>query len=882
MNEIDEKLEKALVKNYLKVQKKELEVIEKNKKLLSDFGVKSETITKTLEKESSVLETNIKKTEKMASREITEIMEKDKLYREAITSEMAILESHNKEEFVAIEDAHAATDKRIKSEIETINMDYQKKLELKKKSLEKELLSHQSEIEKAKKNIAKESMELETKFKAKKKIYDELVESINAEKNLKIDTISHDLDKKVEALLADIAAEEARFAKESEQAGPSYQVELTEVEREINHDLDQYDAKFASLKSTLESKIARHEKFMNKNIKDNDQRAAKQHRKEIILLRKNGEKELRLLTAEFNNNSKDAIVKRKEFVKNSIEQANALEKKSIEFREEKRYLISLQKAESYSEIERVKFEYGKLLLDQQEKFDIVIRDHDISNTELIRKNDKILEEINQAKILIDLNVLKAEKISEQEYLIGLKNKEKEIKNNDIQFESKTKEAKLQLKIAEAKLEFDHRLAKQKLVHDMEVASKNNSIEIHKLDFERQNSIIKGHQRYQLLVNNMMENKARFISEYHETEINNRYDLKLKFMEEHKESIKIDKAKIFQQINAICEMEHNIYKEKKTAISKDLLKDLKQYESKNQGIIERLVLERDTLESNNRKNESKELTRHIEEKIEELRLGMEKRNDRITSETSLLDKGLEEVAQRQGKLLVDYELYYINELSKIQIEMDQVQAERETEIARVKEKYANTTEQSQTHYNQASIICEDAVKESNDFLQKRINADTESIRKARDLFASQQAASKQLLDDYIAEAKVEKEQCADAVQLEISHSEEEFEAKINVLKEKMNLAEEDYNAAVTRQTESLHQALANIDKNCNNELSSISSQFLEKENGTKANVAEIDRSILSQDKNLDALKKTIKKDYDASLMKELTVLNQRLVQELKAI
>ncbi|MBN2605131.1 MAG: hypothetical protein JXR62_04820 [Bacilli bacterium] len=882
MEDMNEKLEKTLHKNYAKVQKKELEVSETTEILAKNFASEVALLAKQLKQESTAHKGSDKDIKSKYKDELGTIKESHQSQLDSITSEISIQESKYQKELVDIKEAHSADSEKINKEISKVNKEFQKQLDLLKKQNDKDLSLNQVEMEQAKEKATLEIKELEAKFSVEKERYDGIVASLNAEKNEKIDKLSESLNKKVEALTQEIQNEENKIATKLEESVPKYQKGLEAIEKGIDFEQDQYDTKLVAMRSTLESKIARHEKFMNKNIKDNDQRAAKQHRKEIIALQKNGEKELKLLAIEFEEKTKDTVLKRKAYIKENFEKINLLSKKIVEYREERLFKISTTKAEAYSEIEDIKFEYSKLLLEEQHKFDEIIRDHSNKLAELNRKHSLMFEGINHARNLLNLQFDKAKKIVDQNNFIELSYKKKELTRNELQIESKNDNAKLELNLAIAELESNAKFAKMKLIHDIELNKRNELMEQYNIDLNRQVSVNKNQLAYQGKVRELFESRAKLLFEYDDLEVNNRFDLKIKFIRDQIEVLSKDKDKIIQKIEETFKDEQELYVNQKMKISTELQAELTDFETNAIKELDSLVAKRDALDPKEFKKEAKEFERVITEKREELRLGLETRKNAISLKTSLFDIGLAQVNSKREKSLADYDAFFNIELGKLQSEIEYLQDTRDQEIADCKGRYAKTNEAAQDYYNQASKTCDNAINESKEFLQARVQSENKFIENAENLIRKQETELKLQLKEYIENMQLDKQNSEEKLNEKIRIADQELAAKVDSAKVLLDNAELEYEALVEKQVEIFDKKNADIERDFSVELSRISTQFTEKESLKRSKILDIERLIANQARNLENLKKTLKRDFEIALSKELSALDQRLAQDLKTI
>ena len=882
MSEKNGNVEKMLNSNYLNVQKSQLETENQANVLFEKFSKNNTSNSKKLTTEQKEVKVQSK-----------EIKAKYKVNLDSINTDynkhLEDLSKRNKaaedESTAKIEKAIAlkeSQDSKLNKAIEKANKDFVKQEENLLKNYEADVLKSNKDKEqinvKAKEDVddnAKNLQNIKEKHEAK-------VASLNEKIAEKINKLTEVSNKKIVKVNEDIAKEEVKTAKNIEDLKPGFDKKLVDAEERIGEEKGVFNTKNEAIKSTLESKVARHEKFMNKNIKDNDQRAAKQHKKEIAILQKSGERELKILTNEHNEKFKVVDSRKRVLVQENLEAIATLSKKLIQYREEKLYQIESYKVILNSDAEVLKLNTSSQVQDEINKYNENERDHHIKVAGIVLKQEIDLEQEDDVQAKLHITFDKENGVNKVQQDEALEIKAKELKLVDAQKDLTEKIANLNKSLELVKLENETKVAEKKLVLDIKVNEEDEIIEGHNLDFINQSLISQENLEFQTEVKSLFEAREEAILSYEELEITNRTELKISFLEAQKARIEADKEIMIAKINSAFEVEQVLYDtEREKASSKDL-EELKIYEEEANNEIKKITDKRNALDPKAYKKEIRDLDQEITDSRDELNAYVHTKRESITSNTVLFDKGISEVNARREKSIEESNLFFSQEVGRIENAIDLIGKNKASEINDAKSRRVNTFESTSLLLQNAQLRNNLLIEESTAYKMSRIQNENDVIKDFKDIFEKQKFGFKETLDEKISDLESE-------IKIEESHNkenisklEEESEEKINDLNRQLKDVESAEVNSLDKQG-SVHKAkYSNIEQQESIKVNNIKGEFSDKENIYRVNISEIDKASSNESKSFETTKKTIKKEYEVSLSKNLGDLISKLQQDIKGM
>lgn len=875
-------IEKTLNINYLKVQKAEIGVTEKTSDLKKGFLKNTANHLKDFKAEQKAVEAQKKavKAKFKASLDSININHK-KHFGDLLEKTKEVEENYvsNLEKVTASKETDEA---KLNKAIKEIEKDYLKEVESLLKGYESNIAKSNKEKEQIDAKALSDVENLNKKLQDAKEKHLEKVSSFNEKIAEKIDKLTELSDKKIAKENADILKEEEKNAKSIEDLKPGFDKKLAEVEEKVALEKQQFDTKYVAIKSTLDSKVARHEKFMNKNIKDNDQRAAKQHKKEIAILQKNADKELKILTNEHNEKFKVVNSKRKLLIQENLESIATLTKKLITAREEKLYQIESHKVILSKDVDGIKLETDLKVQEAINKLNEVERDNLVKSSGIVLKQKLDVEQEDDSQVKLKVEFDKQNEInkikSEQELAI----KNKELKLIDSKLELKIKLMELKKAIELSKIENETKVSEKELVLDIKVNEENEIIEYHNIDFVCQSQLSSENLSFQTEIKSLFEGREEVILAYEELELANRASLKVKFLEAQKTRIEADKEVVIAKINGAFETEQILYDEEREKASSKDLEELKIYEEEANDAIKKITDKRNALDTKAYKKEIKDLDNDINDSRNELNAYVHTKRENITSNTVLFDKGIAEVKARRETSIDETKEFFNQELLRINEAIELVISNKDKELKEAKNRHLKTFENTALLLQNAQLRNNLLVEETTAFKMSRIQNENNVVKDFKDIFEKQKFGFKEVQDENLSEleAKIRSEESINKDGL--SKDEASYEAKVAEFTRHLQDAENSEASKLEKQSTIHKQNYSTIELNASNKVGNIKLDFVTKENTYKVNISEIDKNISNQSKNFEATKKAVKKDYELTLAKNNSEVNLKLQQDIKAL
>lgn len=875
-------LENMLNSNYFEVQKKEMEIEEKSVVLLDDFSKNIETHEKTLIKEQKKI-VKQKIAIKIKYKSNFESVNADHIeHLDEIVINSKKIQEINKEELEHAKAKEEDEIKKLNESIDEINIKYNKNVESIINKYEKDAEKCNKEKAKINKRIGTEIEKLNEKLSNAIEKHLEKVTTHNVKGEERILKITEKSSKDIAKIDEDIVKGEAKIVKSIEDLKLVFVDRLADIEAKIVEENSQFDTKYEAIKSTLEAKAARLEKFMSKNNTTDDPKALKKHKKEVAILQKDKDKQLKLITSEHNDKFKVFDSNRKVLVKENLESNVALSKMLIQFREEKLYQIEIYKVVLTSDIEAVNMATNEKIQDEINKINEIERDHLIKVASVVLKQEVELEEEDNNQSILKISFNKensVDKLKNEKSIAIIEKDLKIVKEND-DFNSKS--SNLYEAIEHAKLDYERKVSEKELVLNIKVNDENEIMEYYNLDFITQGLMSTENLSYQEDIKTLIESRADALLDFEVLEINNRKRIKVKFFEKQIPKLESDKLAVEEKINSAFELEQVLYdNEREKASSKDL-EELKIYEQEANQVIINITEKRNTLDLKAYKKEIKELDHEIKTRRSELSNYVFTKRESITANTVLFDKGIEEVNDRKEKAINESELFFDKELSRIKLAIDIVIANCNEEIYDANDRHLKTFERTSLLLQNAQLKNNQLIEETTTYKMSRIQNENDVIKDFKDIFEKQKYSLNKLLDEVLSDYNNQIKSASNTNKDNISSAEEELQAKVTGFNKQLKGIESTHTNNLNKQA-SVHKS--NITRTENKESNMIKKaqvEFSIKENEYNAKISEIEKASRDEDKKLESTKKAAKKDYELALSRHLKELSSKLNKDIKTM
>ena len=805
-----------------------------------------------------------------------------KLHLEELSKNKKKVEDNYSKEIETAEALKISGSNKLNKAIELLEKEYAKKVENVLKEYESNVAKSKKEQEQILKKATSEKEDLSVKLKEAKEKHQAKVASLNEKKLEKVDKLTEATNKKIEKVKADIVKEEERIAKAIEELKPVYLGRLADIEAKIAEEKDHFDTKYGAIKSTLDSKVARHEKFMNKNIKDNDQRATKQHKKEIAILEKNADRELKILTGEHNDKFKVVDTKKRVLVQENLEAIAALSKSLIQFREEKTYQINSYQVILNSDVEVLRLNTESKIQDEINKFNEIERDNSIKLAGVVLKQEIDFEQELDIQAKLEIAFVKDNSFNKvkQDEALAIKAKELNVVEETEKLTAKL--AELNKSIELAKLDNETKIAEKELVLDIKVNEENEIIEYHNLDFVAQGQMSNENLLFQTEVKSLFEAREDSVLAYEELEATNRAKLKIEFLEDQKEKILKDKVSFVAKINATFESEQVLYDEEREKASSKDLEELRIYELEANEAITKITDKRNALDPKAYKKEIKDLDLEINNARNDLNSYVKTKRDNITSNTVLFNKGISEATDRRDLSMEQCEEFFNQEVARVDKAINLVNQNKNEEVNDAKDRHLKTFESTSKLLENEELRNNKLVEETTTFKMSRIQNENDVIKDFKDIFEKQKFGFNESLDEAISEFDSEIKSEVSRNKENISKEESNLEQKVAAFNKNIQEIEDNEMIKLDKQASLHKENYSKIEQKESNKVQMAKDEFAKKEATYRSNISEIDKGSSIEAKHFEATKKSVKRDYELKLAKNVSELNLKLQQDIKAM
>ena len=874
--------EKTLNKNYGTVQKKEIMVSDSNVESGKNFTSYTVNISKTLKQEMKnhlVLDKEIKAKH---SKSLKELHSKYLTHIEGVDSKNKAFNMQYEKVLKVSFSKFTKANEELQTRIEEINNENDQQIITIDNQYNKDVEASEQDKVKINSLAEKSISNLLSTLKDEQSKYETLVVKLNEKRDTKTDKLKSASESKIKKIRTEIEKEQLKVDKIIGDMKPSYEEKLAGINERLTSEKDRYMKKDSVIKSALESRIARHEKFLNKAINQGDNRSIKEHKKNIVGLEKEAVKEAKLLLKEhevrfdvLDNQKKELLI----LHKNKIAQ---LETELVKFKSDKLYQIELAKVSLSKDLMFTELSTKKQLEDELNRYNEYFAENDRLQAEADKTRNINLEIQDDKIVALKIGFDKTNKTNDVKHQEALSVKESEILSTEFIKTLEEGLAKTALEVELAKLESEKVVSEKQLAQSIKINDENEIIEYINNDYNRQASMKTEFLNYQLELSKLHSVRALSISEYEGLELNNRIDLKVAFLEKQGSLIKKDNEGIVEKINQVFKAEKEMYESEIDKHVQGDLEELLNYEQETNDTIKAMIEKRNTFNTKAYRKELKGLDREINDKKATLKKEIEKRKVAINSKTALFNLALFQAEARKDTALNEAEALKSNELSRLASAIELVNNECLDESNDIKHRQASITNDSTNFAAQAEARKDLTEEENHEYKDNRVKKEEERIKDIKSTFEQTKHELTSVLEQVLSV-------------LEKLKAETNEEANNKKLKEKAILESKvkNYNNQISKynqEAEDLTEVqgkknktnLSQIDVRYANHLTRVTEELKGKQDSFKTKTAEVEGLINNDNKAFDSAKKQVQKDYDASLQKGLSIINQKLQQDLKNI
>jgi len=749
----NEKVTKALSKNYLEVQKKELtykEFVEKNNKLYND-NLKNNAselqeslaVLQVAKKEVQAKFKNLVTNEKTRNKNVLENL-KQELADSELTFETElklIVKGKNEKDAFLVKEREKTLKKFEKLQVELL-----KKLDDTKEKYNKKKI----ELEEKK---TKDILHADEKIQADNQKYTEKVESIIIKKAEKLAKVEENyLDKKAK-LEEKAVHEKEKINAWKKTRHEKYEKELNDIETEIATEQSEFDTKHDGIVSSMDSRVVRREKFLKRSQSEGDSNGAKIQTKEIKKIKADTAKEIKLLTKshdEAKNNLKDKRIK---FIKEYLKEISVVDLKLANFIED-----------NLNDLVLLKIDFEKDTAFVIEEFDSKVNNETKENIEYFESMEKkkaellnayerqVLDEDN-TMVLLQNEYNFNKKSLELDNDITLRQYEEQEFNNTFTYNADKELNQIELEKRNSENHSKELIEAEQHKTNLLLLEEKRLIDLHKLTFDQQVEKNKSHKVALNEYSKVLANKALELKQYEELEITNRYNLKIEFIQSQISELNSNTEVSLKHITAFFDDEVKIYQAEIDSSSKTDLAEITEFETIKKEAIEKETQKRNTLDPSAYRKQIKELDKIIQEMKEELSDELTKKQSAIDEKTAVFNRELLEALHR--KELAISELTYLSntELQHMNNLISDLQENKAAELKDIELRKTATdegttlfTKQNQVRFDKATAINEAYKENRKEYQNFRINALTNQFEDVKNALLGEQNETIQVLNN----------------------------------------------------------------------------------------------------------------------------------------
>ncbi len=882
MVEKKEDVIKLLNKNYGTVQDKENKVVELNQKLAKDFSSNTLKIKKELTKELKSQDALNKKINAEHAKKLKGLRDEHKALLEDLVARRKAVEQIYEKELASSQEKHDALIVVINDQIAEIKAANQKLIKEVANQYDKDVKTSEKAKVQIEHDGEKAIAKLVSELKETQEKYESLVVSLNEKNEAQAKKLADTANKKIAKINEEIEAEQLKVDQKLADLVPPFEKKLTEFDELLLKEKHQFQDKESAIRSALTSRVARHEKFLNKAIAQGDNKSVKEHRKNIASLKKDTEKELKLLNkahaekiSAINKDKNDFVIANKKHIA-------SIKADFVKFKEEKLYQIELCKVTLENDLQ-LAINTNKLQLETELfKYNEYFAANEQKQAEVVKQEELDLEKTEDQLVTLKIKFDHTNKVNEVKHEEALI-----VKNNEIAaaihlLETEKNLASTAKALEQAKLKSEEEIAEKELEQAIKINERNTAIEHHKIDFLKQASVNKEYLLYQTEFAKVIEKRTNATLEYEELEANNRFNLKLAFLEEHRQHALKDFDIISKKINDVFAVEEAMFKAEIEKVAKEDLEQLAEYEKTSSAEIAAMIEKRNALNAKAYKKEIRSLDRQIADKKDDQFDELERRKAAISKKTDVFDKGFEQAKVRKVTALNEATSIINSEQALLDNAVKLLKTELDNELSDINKRYETSLSEATNFASLAEERNTDAIEENTQYQNSRVENEQLIINEIKSYFEDDKATILGQLEQTIN--TLENEQSA------INKAESDYLLEVGKEAERLTKETEDkINELINIQKQKMADQAkfhkdnnAKIESKYNGQLNKIASELKSKTESYKLKTNTIEKATVEANKSFELAKKQVLKIYNMSLEKELAFVNQKLQQDLKNI
>ncbi|MFK5883181.1 MAG: hypothetical protein QM489_02455 [Candidatus Izemoplasma sp.] len=880
-----EKLDRVQIeldKKYLKLEKKYVDTVDKISKLDKDFllsNTKKAAELKTKKQKVLASDKDITSKKKAEVKEaVAKFNQGVKANKEAIKKANDIKNADD----LKIAQKLEKEEEKIAKALETINNKFEKAQKDATKDSNLFIAKSKKEI-KSKKEKTKEALvDLKEKADEHKAKHNEKLATLKEKSKTTIEKIKTKNAKETTKLNKEILAEEKSTKTTIKNLKPVVAEKLSKFEKELAGFEDVYNEKVNVISTTLKEKNDRHQKFLDKAIKDNDPRSQKLHKKEISDLTKNANQELKILKSDFEKSRVSIDAKIKEIKTQNVLDVKVLDLSLAKFIEEKKFSLNTLECELALEINKEELSHSQKVKDEEDKDNKYISNINLNKEDINQDKELLIvkEQTNQAQNLLNLeNQQKALVLDNKENIAGKLN-EKELANlsSDIDL------AKVLNKetVTVEKLNNEIEVSLRKIDQDKLLIEEDKMKELHENDFAKQSDLNNDYQAFLNRQTDFSEKRFDALVAYETLEIENRLKLTLEQLDKQIAYSKTDNEVILTKINSHFEEEKALFDKEIKKIAGDLLVEKDKLVASGNKAINAVKNDIEALDSKADKKRIKLLNKEIQVLQMKQDQQLDVLEKTISLKTTTYQNGIYEANERQTDATDDTKALLDVILDNLEKTAESISLNAKDELNGLKEK-SSVMKSSVVKLNEYSKERKAVQNKQNEqYKEIRLNNEAIIIADTKQQFETSKFDLNENLDSTLQTLSNEIDATLSQLKQKSDESKQLLEKTSNELATELAKDKVSKEKALNDENIEYKQKVKSLEEKFSTTNANLKKDLQDKVAAYKVEITVLEKQIVEANKLFETSKKTFVKEQSTNTIKRLTEIENQAKLDIKEL
>jgi hypothetical protein len=877
-----QELLKILEKNYYSVQKEEYQVYdntEKNKSEFSKNAKAAELSQKENLKEYTKQERTIKSNQKETLQELKKAYDIKRtdidLSKKQAKDDYNLVLKTNKEE-------KTQQVNLIKEEIEQSKNAFDQKMS----SI---LTDYNNEVEESKKRVN----DLKEKSKKDEKSYETLVKSLSekhqkalskldTQKQAKLDALNDANRNELASFDSQITELQAKRDQQLDTLQAVYEEELSEIEEKIATEDLTFNEKYALIKDSAQQRTSVREKHLNRALEDKDSRSAKAHKRDILKIQKEMDRDLQLLQKNYDDDHKKSLNYKHSFIKENYEKWTDLKIDYLKKISKLNYEKDLKNAtldinSNLSKLEFESKEIAELESFHKESSELLEKRYAFQLENQIHLENEALE---QSLLQLRFDIQKQREQSQLNHTVFLHNQQ--LKIVELTKEQKDLDAKLAYDSTVRTLEHDLSMAKETLEYKTNMSIEEEQIMYHNVEHTRHDGYLEEMKYYEASIPNFLLSQQENMISYEKNECINRYNQLTSYLTEmlkelgNHHNVVVKKAKE----NHLVDIKY--YQKRIKELSEPMLLNLNQFKEEETIKIEELEAKIRSLHPRKDRKEKKTLLPKLESMKSDFENNVSNKQKMIDEKIATYQLAMDQSIARLTSQLEQLENLYNSEKTAIENQMTLLQNEKEQTLSTLDSRLETTNEELSKYIEKRDARFSLNQEQNKVFLDSEILKHTEAKNSLTNAFNNYTEEQKTLLNADLAQYKASYDQSSKDITSQIDMINLETQKQTKEQKEELELLKTQEQNQVEQAKLDNRKKVDLINEENNQNLNKKNDELKEQLEQHKDHLAIVNKNIQAEQLKVDTINKDLSKKYELSLQQDIQLLQTKLKEDISKI